>query len=1069
MSLVGHGRLGVRSGLRTFSDFIDESASEKHVLAELRPGSRVTGWSLHSGNAYVAPFRYRFDGFNRDIVGVQSLLDTGLTRVESLTECVATSSTYFYEPDDGTSSARWDDNINIWDGGAQWDVFPKLYVNLGGTNPETTVVEVFLGFYFGSAGEIHPDLGPDKLLDGEFEDWASSSDLNQWVEVPGASGVISRESTTVKNGTYAVKMALVGASTGQDVVIRQTVATVTDGAVYRLSGYYLTPSTNPASMDVYMRLQENGANLRLTTDGRSYESAPSNEPMLDATGGEWRRFSMDFISLGTSISVRPRLLNNTGGTASGEVYFDGLKLQRIFRYNYYEPRLHASSIPESESGSNDVLFGGKKIGVGTVTLANGDAKIEKLFGDLDWANKECRVYVGGTFADGQEILIDDQRRAFTGLIQGVEGDDREIALELQDTRAFFHTELPIESESDLVNPGLDQRFLGRPRPLWFGAKANVTPIGLSKDQSTGYRTYELADCTKSPAGLKSVDSVYAYVDEEAARTKRTDRRKLLTVTTDYTTDLPNGRLSIVNDVGPYEVNADNNQLDFNIGGGSLVATLTAGLYTATGLATEVASQLTAAAATSISCTYNQSGGSAHKFVISKGAGTLQLLCQSGTSKSPAWSLIGFAKSANRTGALSYTGDTATFLDADKEHVIRVDGKGFKDDASGTYTGVASNLIEIGADICRVIVNKYLGKPLSIIDPISFALARSRAPESLSIYLNETTSSKLIFDTLEYSNVANINVDGEGKVYYDVYVGEVPADVTDFFDYDFLDFKAGKRVADVYATIKVLFDKDPSTNEFAGVSATEDSTKLRSGRPDLRTFETYIKKGDNAQAAAQRMTALTSDPVRVVKFSAKGKLVDKRVGTKIRLTRSRALDPSGKLSNSVMRIISLRQSHIDARTYVECVDDVATVAGIACLTACQFICESSCQVGCQLSCESACETSCQAGCQTGCQDACQTGCQTGCQVACQSGCQVACQGACQTGCQSACETACQSSCQLACQTGCQVSCETGCEVSCQTGCQTSCQTGCEVNCQSGCQQACQTNCQFECQTHKEIGF
>ena len=110
--------------------------------------------------------------------------------------------------------------------------------------------------------------------------------------------------------------------------------------------------------------------------------------------------------------------------------------------------------------------------------------------------------------------------------------------------------------------------------------------------------------------------------------------------------------------GGYEnfevVTGYNDTIDFNEGGAEFTATLTAGDYTGAGLATEIDTQLTEEGAGSYTISYNRVTS---KFTLVKSAGTFQLLWSSGTNATTsAGDLIGFAVSADDTGALTYTSD-----------------------------------------------------------------------------------------------------------------------------------------------------------------------------------------------------------------------------------------------------------------------------------------------------------------------------------------------------------------------------------------------------------------------------
>ncbi len=1105
----GHGQLGLRSGLKDFLDFTTETHSTKDVFAELRPIKEVlaTDWALDQGTTFVAPFSFIFDGLRRDVVGVRSTLDTGLTRVESIALCHSTAGSFYYDPDEefGQDLTEWDVAGALWDvAGEVWDQFPRLYVHLfDNTNPSLQTVVASIGFYYSGVGltrngdsQVHPALGPNKLADGDFEDWTEGVP-DGWVG-SGTSGIpfwddsvtdwgdaviwdpltedISQGIVDSREGSSHVNFAIIANET-RILTHDFTAGDFIAGKKYRISGYYSATSAVPS-----IRIGETGVSSMIE-DGRHKIVDATTFNDLNLSGGEWRRFIFDFIAPATDLTLELKLSGSVAGTAR----FDDVKVQCIWRYNWYEPRISAASLPSIDTGSNDIFFGGKSIGSGTVSLLNQDGVIERLVAELEWMNQNVLIDAGGQYGDDEEILIDNFFRGFTGLVQSVTATDAEVSFELQDQRVFFHIKLPPRLYDDSIHPTMDFRFQGAPRPLFFGVKENITPVRIVLE-SSDYGTYEIADTSEAPNGIKAFTKIFAYLTEEDAAIKRVDRRVQLTPSVDFSEDLASGQFTILKDVGPYRINERDRRLDFDEGSSELTAVLDSGLYTAAQLATEIQLQLLVVG-TDLTCTYSESD---HKFTIAKDSGTLNLLVKTGSnSDSSAYFALGYDKGSDKTGSLSYEAADPTFEEVDRDHLLRVNASGFKDDVAGTFTGQTLGLIETGSDICRVIIVNYMKKSMEVIDETSFTFSRQRAAESLSIYMNQSVSTKDIFDRLEFSNICNIIVNGEGKVFYRVYIGEVADNIVDLRDEHIESFSSSRANAEVFTTIRVKYDQDPTTTNFEAREATDTSVIVRLGRPDIKELETFIKQGDNATSVAQRMSELSRFAARKVSGTSIGNILMRlEVGDKFRLNRRRALSRGGVIRDEIFRLISISKNPLAGRVGFEATDDRVTVASQACIVACQQFCESSCQATCEancqgvceINCQASCENSCQVTCEQGCQESCQLGCQETCEVSCQVGCQVSCEAgcqgancqtnceaACQTSCETACQTSCEGSCQTVCQQGCQASCEVAdqtCVVTCQTNCQGNCQETCENNCQSTCQTSCQSGCQTTCQSAAE---
>lgn len=985
-------------------------------------------------------------------------------------------------------------------GAMLWDQFTKLYIHQSdGSNPANTTSVAVFAFYFANKGTFQPSLGDDKLSNGSFEDneFDNTTSPTSWTKLvsadPTNQPTLTRGTSDPKSGDQYPVYTFPGEPAESNISLRQSIPNPVDGAYYRVSGWhYSTTGIITALGVINSALTDN-----YVSNGRDLLGSAASLMSLDETGGEWKRFIFDFRYTASLVSPMVILFAQSD-TVAGTVRFDGIKVQRIWRYNFYEPRLTSTSLPPVETSSNDIFFGGKAIGSGSVSIVNSDGLMDELVAELEWMNQECLIDIGGTFLDSagttQEVDTGDQFRQMTGLIQDIDITDSLAKFDLQDKRIFFHQLLPKRIYDDEIHPSMDLTLQGKVRPIWFGVKNNITPSRINVNANS-YGVYELTDTLLSPNGIKQISKVYAYADSDAAATKDSTQRLQLTTSTDYSEDLANGQFTIVRDVGPYVIDPSNQFLDFNEGGSEITSTITAGLYTAADLAAEIQTQLLSdGAAADWTCTYSES---THKFTIAKAAGTGNLLAKTGSNREAGpWKLIGIKTNADYSvGSGSKVADGAAFESADKNHILRVDGIGYKDDASGTYTGTANASIEIGADVLRVLLLRWLDKPTSIIDESSFLFARARAPESLSLYLNTSFNTRDLFDRMEFSNIANIIIDGSGQVFLKVYVGTIPDNIKLLNDSDFQRFSSGRATNEVFQTVKVQFDQDPTTGLFEVRETTDPSVSVRLGRPEAKEVPTFLKIGDNALSVSARMLELASTAPRKLTGVVLGsKMLRLEVGDKFKITRRRALAKGGQIRDEVFRIISIAKSALTGKVSFTATDDRITVASQACITTCQQFCESTCQLTCQQSCQETCEVSCQVSCEVACQEACQLGCQatcqlgcqTTCEVNCQETCQLSCQGACEGGgcqtncevtCQTTCELTCQDACQSACQTVCQTtecqgtcqqSCQETCEATCQTICQTSCQTTCETNCQDLCETSCQSACQGTCQTVVETG-
>lgn len=956
---LGHGSLGLRARMRDFVSLIDSSETEKTVIVELQPIQEINGWSPDLGGAFIANVDFIFDGVRRDIIDVRSLVDATLKRVETIAENRTTPGTFFYDPElEIEATGFWDDGITEWDGGLKWDQFTQLHVHLSdGSDPDDTTIVAVHSFGFAPKGVVQPQFGPRKLSNGGFELF-TGGEADDWITFEGTGfaewddGVVSWDDGTstwdellqalfkatdpfnVRKGLCALGMATAGGgitSVFQEVGDAPTEG-FTPGKIYRYYGAYKTEGDATAQIVISNDLITPGDSI--FEDGRSVATGTNNILDLQGTGGEWRRFSIDFLAFDTVLSF---LLRAVSGGGPGQVFWDDVDVRRIWSFNYFEPRVMRQAIPETRTGTHDVFFGRKNVGVGSVKLINGDDFFYGLIPELEWMNQNCIVKWGGEFPPltpgdpSQEILLEDYERAFTGLIQSQEVTDLNYSMRLQDLRSFFHATLPNLIYDIDVTPAMDPQLQGKPRPLLFGRKENITPprLGLT---GFGYGLYEIADTSEAPNGIFSVDQVFAYENQEAALALDPASRLLLVEGVDYSVDLDAGTISILNNPGPFRVTIENNAIDWRDGAGALnifEAFIPVGLFTAQQLAAQMEAVMEPVSGNDYQVSYNRT---LQKFVFSRisgGAGvTFVLRTNNGANKETSvWPLIGFDKSANTpvvASGVDLIADEVVFSDPDTQNVIRCDAQGFKDNNTGTFTGFGEGIINIGADMLRVILVNYMKKSFNVIDEATFIDARTSAPEEIAAYFGEEISTKDIFDALEFSNAANIIVDADGIVFYKVNISNVAGIPPLVDDKDIEEHVEEFDVADVFQTIRIAFDQSPSTGVFEAIEAIDTSVVPRLGRPDSRTFETFLKESTDARDRAQEFLDLANAaPRKIVLNLLGGRFIRKEIGDKLNLSIGRATGLNATIQNEIFRIVSIRKRPQDGKVNVEVTDNVPT--------------------------------------------------------------------------------------------------------------------------------------------------
>ncbi|MGH9316925.1 MAG: hypothetical protein ACRD1P_07460, partial [Thermoanaerobaculia bacterium] len=600
---------------------------------------------------------------------------------------------------------------------------------------------------------------------------------------------------------------------------------------------------------------------------------------------------------------------------------DEVGLAPIYRFNYHEPRLTGRALPQVASGSRDVFFATQQLGTGNIGLANGDGYFDPALALFGWEQTEVPIRVGGAFADTgrEELLKDDYRVQFKGITRRDSNTDAEASFALEDVRSFVARTIPLNVYSAATQAALDPAFAGKVRPVWFGPVENITPAKIAL---TGLLNgvYELADPAFLPNGITAVTRVYSYATSAAASAEDASLRVLLVAGLDYSTDLMLAQVSILLDVQVIVVDTTNNFLDWNEGAGALSAQVASGLYTPNQLATAIQLALNSAGALNKAAVYDES---TRLFTLSRAAGAFNLLTQTGVNKATSiWKTIGFNVNADKTAAASYLGDEAIFVSPEKDHFLRVDGVGSRDTIpNGQFTGQSGDPIQIGADIVRVLWEVFLGQDPVLVDESSFVDARSSASQVLGIYMNSAESIVSVFQKLQNSNRANIVIDGDGRIKYLVnQPGVAPVGTPLVQDVDIIRFQMNLEIDDVYGTIRILYDRNPSTNALATATVFDPETAVRYHRPSSKEFTTYLTSGTDASAVAFAFLAISAAPPRKAELTIKG-LVELVEGEKITIDRLRGVDASGSLAGDLFRVLSVRKSPQEARTEILAVEDV----------------------------------------------------------------------------------------------------------------------------------------------------
>lgn len=646
------GALGLADNIVTLRDQAALPATERVVVLRARPTVVVPGpWTVHSGNAYKAPFVFGIDNCGLDVVAVYTSASPrdSLTRVESIAACIAASSSFYYDLGETVpvNLTSWDaasfrlpvnrkraslpnawrqpsdplSDLGLeWDAGDSYDGQPTLYVNVGGGSPADVLTSVAVEFVFGTRGIVHASLGDDALSpDGRFETWTAGAPSGFT-----ATGNVFQGTDTYE-GSSSLELRCATAATVLQARARHTNGLATTaGAYYKVFGYYQTDQANPSGVEaaIAVRDGQHGASF-FVQDGRHRTSTGSGVALTN-TFGEWRHFTFEFRAVGSVTGLDFMCLDGPASHTTGVVRFDRVQFRRVWRHTRALGRIVGDITISSNQESRG--FGGKSVGVSNIALSNEDGALDVAFRALTWAGAQFSVEMLGRFGgnpptqrekigalrdfndpranigstDGAGSPLSDGRTLSTGYVNDCRRSDAALSVSGEDLRTLIYGKraVPNKYQTDAF-PDADKRIFERGRPVVIGEVTEHAPNRIGKTATEECGIYEVADCSSvvagiASSGIKDITSVMLYADSDAAsRRDATLQLELLSIDSVITKDLANGKFTAETALVPFVLDTEHEYYSFKVNGVQYDARVMAGtesqeLLPATGAGTDTA-------------------------------------------------------------------------------------------------------------------------------------------------------------------------------------------------------------------------------------------------------------------------------------------------------------------------------------------------------------------------------------------------------------------------------------------------------------------------------------------------
>jgi len=497
-----------------FAQFIELADQEKLIIVEIQPARELqeqdweappTGYSF----IYSLPFT---DG---EVVKI-TIDENELAEVFSLTDCDSTASSFYYDP---------------------WN--QMLYIHTpDGDSPETTISGgeykycIMAFFWVGFCNDQRKDdqvnfeRRENVLEDGEFELWASATDLKKWVESIAGTSTINRDGTETydKDSAYSVRLDIDCANS--------------DAYIYTLNNFKLRPGGKAKLRIKYktglalpqITLRDSGSNVYLDSNGE-WQTVPTN--IILPASSEWTEYELEF-TVHDDYSLYKLYLgrNNAGGQS---IWFDNAEVLRYYLALHYKPQLSEESIPAIYQAVGDYHDADEKIQFGTLWFTDSAWWYSKK-GIYNFHNKDMLLKVGAIGSDYEELEV-----IFTGVSTKPRPSDRRTELDMKDPREKEFQKIPRDRFDLTTYPNLDPRYDNRVILILFGKKTNITPVCID----TVNFKYKISQTVfgGTTYALQSIDAVYKD-------------GVLLATPADYTEDLNNGQFTLTADPGDDEITCD---------------------------------------------------------------------------------------------------------------------------------------------------------------------------------------------------------------------------------------------------------------------------------------------------------------------------------------------------------------------------------------------------------------------------------------------------------------------------------------------------------------------------------
>lgn len=252
--------------------------------------------------------------------------------------------------------------------------------------------------------------------------------------------------------------------------------------------------------------------------------------------------------------------------------------------------------------------------------------------------------------------------------------------------------------------------------------------------------------------------------------------------------------------------------------------------------------------------------------------------------------------------------------------LEVDAKGYVDGGDV--------LMEKGGEISKDILKTYLSFVDDDLDLSSFTETDTVRPFEQCLYLDMDKSSRLILQTIGRGVIGFFTPVENGKLAFEVYQSEVPADTMKLEDRDFgEDWEVKIDDSFLRNKVKIQYDQNPKTQEFKEVEKSNMEVLYKYEVRETLTLVVYLREKSDAETIAQAIQNMCSSPIKVVETSCGVKAFKLFPTRKVKITRKRAVDSSGEWNEKVFRIRQIVKDTSLEQTRIVAADDFQSLGDV----------------------------------------------------------------------------------------------------------------------------------------------